>query len=276
MRWSPGHPKRPRVIDAKGSVVVEQRDARPYQGNRVAVIAHYSTCAKASKSLNALARGLLEADYRVVVSSGAPVPEPLSFEDGVQGRLTVLRKPNIGYDFGSWAMAQAWDPSIQRAKHVILTNDSLVGPFAPLREMLGRFEASKADVYGMTSTTQFGPHLQSYFLGFNDAVLSEPALSRFWRSIRHERDKEVVIHRNEIGLGQLLRRKGFSQDAAFPYWRVVDKGLNPTILGWQRLLEIGFPFVKRQILRTPEVAPNADQVPNVVRRLYGAEVREWL
>ena len=266
---------RPKVIDATGAVVVEQRDARPYSSDRVAVIAHYSTSPRASKSLNALARGLLDADYRVVVSSGAPVPEPLSFEDGVQGRLTVLRKPNIGYDFGSWAMAQAWDPSIPRAKHVILANDSLVGPFAPLREMLSGFEASKADVYGMTSTTQLGPHLQSYFLGFNDGVLSEGALWRFWRGIRDERDKDVVILRNEIGLGRLLRREGFSQDSAFPYWRVVEAGLNPTIRGWHRLLELGFPFVKRQILRTPEVAPNGDQVPNVVRRLYGAEVKEW-
>jgi lipopolysaccharide biosynthesis protein len=190
--------------------------------------------------------------------------------------VTVLRKPNVGYDFGSWAVAQAWEPSIRDARHVILVNDSLVGPFGDLVDVMSRYEASRADVFGLTNTTQFGPHLQSYFLGFNGGVLADPPLAEFWLGVRDERDKTRVIHRNEIGLGRLLRREGYSQDAAFPYWKVVQDGLNPTVRGWRGLLELGFPFLKREILRTPEVAPGGDQAPDVVRRMFGVEVKDWL
>lgn len=223
-----------------------------------------------------LARSFVDREYRVVVCSAAPFPGRLRLPDDLAERVTVLRKPNVGYDFGSWAVAQAWEPSIRQARHVVLVNDSLVGPFGDLGDVISHCEASHADVVGLTNTTQFGPHLQSYFLAFNHGVLADPSLAAFWLGVRHERDKTSVIHRYEIGLGRLLRREGFSQDAAFPYWKVVQDGLNPTIRGWRGLLEVGFPFLKREILRTPEVAPGGDQAPDVVRRLFGVDVKDWL
>lgn len=40
---------------------------------------------------------------------------------------------------------------------------------------------------------------------------------------------------------------------------------------------MGFPFVKREILLRPApVMTDADQVEDVVRSTFGADVREWL
>jgi len=256
-------------------LVVEHRSDAGDE-DRVAVIAHWSTAAQLSRSMSELARSFVDREYRVVLCSASPVPGRLKLPDDLAERVTVLRKPNLGYDFGSWAVAQAWEPSIRQARHVVLVNDSLVGPFGDLGDVISHCEASRADVIGLTNTTQFGPHLQSYFLAFNRGVLADPSLVAFWLGVRHERDKTSVIHRYEIGLGKLLRREGFSQDAAFPYWKVVQDGLNPTIRGWRGLLEEGFPFLKREVLRTPEVAPGGDQAPDVVRRLFGVDVKDWL
>jgi lipopolysaccharide biosynthesis protein len=131
-------------------------------------------------------------------------------------------------------------------------------------------------VYGLTDTTQFGYHVQSYFLGFTNGVLQERPLRRFWMGIRQENSKQETIQRNEIGFSRLLRREGYASEAAFSYRQVGNPGENPTIVGWEKLLELGFPFVKREIVRTPRVAPNGDLVAGVVRAKFGAEIEEWL
>jgi lipopolysaccharide biosynthesis protein len=131
-------------------------------------------------------------------------------------------------------------------------------------------------VYGLTDTKQFGYHLHSYFLGFTHGVLEEKPLRRFWMGIRQENSKQETITRNEIGFSRLLRREGYSSQAAFPCRQVVKPGENPTIRGWEKLLELGFPFVKREIVRTPWVAPNGDLVAGLVRRKFGVDIEEWL
>jgi lipopolysaccharide biosynthesis protein len=219
---------------------------------------------------------LLRAGYRVVVSSSCQSPSELIFDESVRDRVTVLRRPNVGYDFGSWASGLAWDIDISRARQVVFLNDSLVGPFSSLDRVLTGFHESKADVYGLTDTTQFGYHLQSYFLGFTNGVLAEKSLMRFWMGIRHETSKDETIQRNEIGFSHLLRREGYSSEAAFPCGQVVKPGENPTIRGWRTLLELGFPFVKREIVRTPWVAPDGDLVAGVVRRRFDVDIEEWL
>ena len=257
-------------------VRVERAPRDESSTDRVAVIAQFSQQPRISRSLNAMIAELLGSGYRVVVSSACQSPSELIFDESVRDRVTVLRRPNVGYDFGSWACGLAWDLDISRAGHVAFLNDSLVGPFSPLDEVLTGFHESRADVYGLTDTTQFGYHLQSYFLGFTHGVLKEKPLRRFWMGIREENSKQETITRNEIGFSRLLRREGYSSEAAFPCRQVVKPGENPTIVGWEKLLELGFPFVKREIVRTPWVAPNGDLVAGVVRRKFGVDIEEWL
>jgi hypothetical protein len=264
------------VRSVMAEVRVERAPAGESASDRVAVVAQFSTQHRISRSLNTLIAELLAAGYRVVVSSSCESPQELVFDESVRDRVTVLRKPNVGYDFGSWACALAWDATIPEAGTVVLLNDSLAGPFSTLAMVLDGFHESGADVYGLTDTAQFSHHLQSYFLGFKGGVLQEQALRRFWTGIGHETDKHRIIKRNEIGLSRLLRQEGFVSEAAFPYCWSVDAGENPTIRGWQKLLELGFPFVKRQIVSTPQVAPRGDHVAGVLRRKFGIEIEEWL
>jgi lipopolysaccharide biosynthesis protein len=189
--------------------------------------------------------------------------------------LTVLRKPNIGYDFGSWSIALDMIPQIVSAERVLLVNDSMVGPFTSLDPILAMFDTTRADVWALTDTKQFGHHLQSYFLGFRHGVLADRPLQAFWASIRQHADKMRIILDYEVGLGRLLRAEGYSTDAAFSNELVVRAGQNPVILGWKRLLELGFPFVKRELLHRPHVAPAGATVPLLVKEMFGVDVAEW-
>lgn len=250
------------------------------EGARVAVVAHWSPGPVVTRSVRTLVGELQRHGYRVVVASSCEAPAELVW-DGVGGEvdlgeLTVIRKPNVGYDFGTWSVALELVPAASAAERTILANDSMAGPFASLGPILEGFDRTQADVWGLTDTMQFGSHLQSYFLGFREGVLADRALQRFWAGIRHWHDKHDVIMRNELGLSRLLRAEGYVWAPEYSHELVVPSGLNPVIKGWKRLLDLGFPFVKRELLRDPSVGPAAHTVPAVLRRRFGVDVAEWV
>jgi lipopolysaccharide biosynthesis protein len=246
------------------------------RADRVAVLAHWDPDARVRRSPQMLTQALIQAGYLTFLVSTAVGDSPLAWIDGRPGGVTVLRRPNLGYDFGSWATALELLPAISRASWVLLVNDSLVGPFGPIDHLLDRFHRSHADVWGMTDTEQLGHHLQCYCLGFRNGCLNHPELSAFWRGIRVEASRDDVIHRYEVGLSRVLRHAKLSTEAAIEGWRAVDGDDNPTIIGWRRLLDLGFPFVKRQVLLDPSVCRDGHEAPAELRRRFGIDISDWL
>lgn len=240
------------------------------------MVAQWSAQPRLSRSLCRLVEELRAADFDVVLVSACEDERPLDWPTGRPDRVQVIRKDNIGYDFGSWSLALQMRPRIALADHVLLTNDSMVGPFRPLGPLLTQFIATQADVWGLTDSTQFGRHLQSYFLGFRHGALTAPVLTRFWAGLRIEPSKADLIQRAEVGLSRILQREGYSLKAAFPYQRIAPDGENPTIRQWERLLDRGFPFVKREVIRSPEVAAEGERAPEVILNRFGERVEEWL
>ncbi len=269
---------RPRVLDAvDGLVTVEQAGDDVTGSRRVAVVAHFSVEARVTRSFDRLLAELLAAGYSVIVSSSCTAASPLSWPSGSPpAGVTILRKPNVGYDFGSWTVGFARFPQLADAEHVLVVNDSMIGPFTSLGPFIESFEASRADVWGLSSNYQFGFHLQSFFMGFHREAFSSPVVRRFWADIRVEPTKDEVIRRYELGLSRLLRSEGFILDAQFDAARVVAPEFNPNILGWHRLLMLGYPFVKRELLTDPSVASDAHRLPAVIQDMFGEDVREWL
>ncbi|MBK8469007.1 MAG: rhamnan synthesis F family protein [Candidatus Phosphoribacter sp.] len=267
----------PNLVESLRRQVVLERASRQNAGSgKAALIAHYATTARASRSVNALVRSLLEHDYSVTLVSSSPVRSALDFDPYAAGGLTVLRKPNLGYDFGSWAVGLAMTKGISGQDTVLLANDSMVGPFWDLAAILTALETSSADVFALTDSDQFSYHPQSYFVGYRRGVLAEPALKRFWTGVEHHDDKNTVIGRGELAQGRLLRASGFSVTAYVGSRRVVEPGVNPVIHGWRRLLELGVPFVKRQLLTEPWVAGDAHEIPAYLKGHHDVDVKEWL
>ncbi len=276
MNLKNSHGQRVRTL-VRDRVHLERGSPALVRHARVAIVAHWSATARTTRSVCTLVAELQSCGYRVVVSSACEAPEALVWESIVDvDDLVVIRKPNVGYDFGSWSVALGLLPDAAAAERTILVNDSMAGPFTSLRPLLERFDATPADVWGLTDTQQFGRHLQSYFLGFTDGILTEPPLRRFWARVSHERSKWGVILRNELGLGRLLFEEGYIQTPAWPHESVVRPGQNPVIQGWNRLLEQGFPFVKREILRDPSLAPAGRTAPAVLAQLFGVDVMTWV
>jgi lipopolysaccharide biosynthesis protein len=269
---------RPLVLDGQQNTTVEVDGCdldRPL--SRVAILAHWATTSALSHSMCTLVGQLRASDYDIVVVSTAEVAGPLDWHGrSIPDRVSVLRRPNVGYDFGSWATALDRYPQIARAEKVLLINDSLVGPFQPIGPLLESFHGTRSSVWGVTESSQSGRHLQSYALGFSAATLTDPEVQRFWRCVRDEVSKPALIWRNEIGLSRLLLRRGLSIEAAFSPEDVGSPELNPSINGWRRLLDLGFPFVKRELLTNPSVAADALEVPEELKNRYDVDVADWL
>ncbi len=267
---------RPRVLDGPGANLrVESGDVGLLAAaTKVAVVAQYSADGRVGRSLTEYLRQFVANGYTPLVVSTAPaelvwtVPPP----EGV----VVTRRENLGYDFGSWTVGLDRFPEVTRLEHVVLTNDSMVGPFAPIDDLLADYESTGADVWTLTDSWQIAHHFQSYFVGFRRGILAEPALRDFFANVRVEPTKMDVVMRYELGLSRACVAGGYAPTARFRSHDVTQDAVNPTLGAWRTLLQRGFPFVKRTLVTDPSTGPGGDRIGEVVRAMYRQEIDEWL
>lgn len=248
----------------------------PHGVTKAALVAQFSTTAKLSKSTSELVRELNRNGYFVVLSAACPDPSPLEWHGETPSDVAILRKPNIGYDFGSWAVALAEEPKLLTVDHLLIVNDSMLGPFWSLKSVIQGFESSFGEAWGLTRTHQFEPHVQSFFMGFHKPVVSSPVFHDFWGQVRVEPDKGSVIRRYELGLARLLFVEGFVTTAHIDGAVAAGFGENPSLLGWRKLLELDVPLIKRELIAHPQLFVHGDRIPGILEREFQIDITEWL
>jgi hypothetical protein len=248
----------------------------------VAVLAHWSTDAEPSRSVVTMLQELAAGGFETVLVSAADAVGPLSrvctwVPDApcLPVATMVLRRANVGYDFGSWAAVLSAFPGVRRARRVLLVNDSLIGPFSSLAPILADFEAGPTPVWGLSGSLQHRPHMQSFFMGYRDGVLDSAPLRAFWTDIRVESRKAKTVRYDELGLSEAL-------DEARIAWRTMFEPVpggpqNPTIEDWPGMLRAGFPFVKSEALVAPTTwVAEAEGLASALRRELGEDPAAWL
>jgi hypothetical protein len=202
----------------------------------------------------------------VQTTNSTPAPDAYSeIEPLCRG---IMTRPNVGYDFVSWRTGIETCPDLAEYEHLVLTNDSVLGPFRDLAPLVSRMRLEPALLWGMTDCSERGmPHLQSYFLLASREIFSRDFFFEFWRSVVPAKSKGEIIDRFEIGFSQRAVAHGIQLRAIFPSAdvrrRALNKGtkfqyqhelqraeLNPTLFAWDILVEeMGFPFIKTELLR---------------------------
>lgn len=250
--------------------------ASPALPEKVAIVAAWSHAPAQSLSLSRYLQELHEAGFWLLVVSTADFAEPLQWPHGIPASAVVLRRENSGYDFGSWAAVLHALPQIRRTDTVLLTNDSLVGPFWSLRPIFQDLAQSRADVVGLTDSTQLDHTLQSYFLAFKHGVLAEPPWRRFFANIRPQATKMGVVYRYEAAIVAKCRREGYAWEAQYPARALRAGKANPSLVWWRELLQAGTPFVKRTLFTEPKLAAEGEAARRFLAEEYGIAVEEWL
>jgi len=201
----------------------------------------------------------------------------------------IILRNNIGYDFGAARDAlRVLNLPRANTEFVVLANDSVYGPLQPLGPILDRIDFGQADLWGATDNWQHRYHLQSYFLVAGRRALESAAWKRFWGDMRLVQSRDYVIQRYEIGMTAAMLRGGVRCAAIWDYRTllrqippadqradldviasadpaedmrrghlarirnniVAHTPMNPTGELWRQLLLAGFPFIKRELLRS--------------------------
>jgi lipopolysaccharide biosynthesis protein len=269
----------------RARVVLRQRTWRKFDPadlsrRPVCVFSHFDAAQRISPAVVHYLAGLREvSSHLIFVSTSERLPESeLDHLDGLADQAIV--RANIGYDFGSWHTGlRQFDYAA--APGLILANDSVIGPFHSLADVMGGMQPRGFDMWGMVDSYERAYHLQSYFLRIAPVMLRAGWFRRFWESMVYIPNafKYLIISCYEIGLSQ---RALFAGHKIGPVCRTRElharlsaarqlpplPSLNVSLECWEELLrDDGVPFVKKSLFANS--ADAARRLPRLRAALAG-------
>jgi len=177
-----------------------------------AVFAHFDPGGQVADHVHRYLAELSRAVDVLVVVSTSDLDARARSALSQHGRL--LMRANEGYDFASWKAGLELVGDLARLDRVVLANDSVIGPVRGLDAVLSHPPA--ADFWGMTASVEIAPHLQSWFVVYEGALLRTGLVQAFWAAVQPESHRYQVVRRYEIGQSRLMRRAGI---ATAPWFR---------------------------------------------------------
>jgi lipopolysaccharide biosynthesis protein len=216
------------------------------------LFAHFDKDDKVDDYVLHYLKHIRELNFSIVFVSTARLP--LSETDRVRSHcFDVILRENIGLDFGSWAAGLAKHRAAIDGR-LLLANDSVYGPIGSLSAAVDRLTSRPADFYGLVESIEIAPHLQSWFLLFEQGMVRHPAFSAILSRSYAAMSKRQIILQGEVNLSRRLAGAGFRYNALYRSTQasLVERCLlgNPSHFLWQELLsDEGIPFLKVDLLR---------------------------
>ncbi len=250
----------------------------------VAIFVHYDKTGIIHGFILRYLEELAKAGRRIVFVTNSP-KFPDAERAKLQGKVDqILWRHNKGYDFGAYADGIQSVPDLEELDSLLLCNDSVYGPFFPLKSIFKKMPAKQADVWALTDSWDTRYHLQSYFLLFHKAAIQNSFFTKRWKQYVHVQSKSWVIRKHEIGLTGETHKAGLRTRSLFRYRDLLaifmeqvgdasilkDDSLSPRhkeVLGqifehaehghplnashffWDQLVLSGYPFIKREVLQ---------------------------
>jgi hypothetical protein len=275
-RFSPQHPE-----------IFEASDGHVLPARSLALYLHWSPDGRISPMVRRQVRLWREAGFACVFITNANPPAE-DWNAIAENTVLRIRRANVGRDFGAWRDAAA--VALQRfgtPQELLLTNDSVLGPFLPLSPLVDAWRAGGDGFFGLTESLGGGAHLQSYaLLGRGEKAVGE--MLGHLAGLKDTRSKWQLVQRGEIGLTQRMLRAGvpcwalFGQEslAAFadaptrariaPRYSSAEAfarvPFNPCHHLWRELVKgMGYPYLKTELIRrNPGKLPSVENWREVV------------
>jgi hypothetical protein len=193
-------------------------------GPKIVLFMHFDGRGNLRPQLLDYIRAFKATGRDIVFVSNAGRLKPDVFENLQAECAAIIVRRNVGYDFGAWRDAiDLLGLPRGDTQEVILANDSVFGPIAPLADPLRRIDYDKADVWGLTESWQLRYHLQSFFLAFGPTALHAKAWRKFWDSVKPVPVKSFVVHAYEVGVTQAMLRGGLRCAAVWDYETLIKR-----------------------------------------------------
>lgn len=133
----------------------------------------------------------------------------------------IFFRENIGFDAGGFRDAICnyigWD-LIETYDEILLVNDSLFGPFCPMRDIFDDMEQKECDFWGLSTCKiclgrddqVFTPeHIQSFFILFRSSLLHSTLFRDFWESMPYYHAYWDVVKKYEIHITDYFHKAGY-------------------------------------------------------------------
>jgi hypothetical protein len=236
---------------------------------KAAIVAHYDPQGIWRDNFLSMLEVLARVAGRiVVVTTSARIGDlPVSLP-----MVELVRRPNVGYDFYSYRVGYSRLEQERLPDGLYIVNSSLVlldaERFHGLLVDLGGEERGAA-LRAVTSSNQFGWHLQSYLLYADLGRLPPGWLAGFLNQVEPQNTKLDTILRNEIGFGRRIEEDGIAAEALFAPQASLQTELERAGVAWSDAnwthwagvdLAQRWGFAKGELLRNNPHARDLDAV----------------
>jgi lipopolysaccharide biosynthesis protein len=267
----------------RNSKEIELTDLEICSGSSIAIFVHWSKDDVISKHdidlINSLA---LEFEKVLVVrnlnkSDNNSNTSTLDFRKNV----SFLHRANVGYDFGAYKAGLNFvRPVSSSLNEILLMNNSVYKLKVSLAPLMKKVRDSNFDVTAITNSLEDQNHLQSYFLHLNRNVIDNSDFWDWFENLNPSDNKRETVDQLEVPFAQKIESFGLTTGALWDFDQVLnfyfspsaswlltdfrlDEGwirsialllrgevVNPTHYMWAHLLELGCPFLKKDLLRS--------------------------
>ena len=267
--------------------ILESSNGHAPSTHSLALYLHWSPDGRISGMVRRQVRLWREAGFACVFITNA-IPPAADWDAIAADSVLRIRRANVGRDFGAWRDAAAI--ALQRfgtPQELLLTNDSVLGPFLSLSPLVDAWRVGGDGFFGFTESLGGGGHMQSYaLLSRGEGAVSE--MLGHLAGMKDGRSKWQLVQRGEIGLTQRMLRAGVPCWALFGQERLAALAnaetrmriapryssveafarvpFNPSHHLWRELVEgMGYPYLKTELIRrNPGKLPGVESWREVV------------
>jgi len=146
--------------------------------------------------------------------------------------IKILRRENIGYDFGGWSEALLTNDFYKKYDNFIFVNSSVIGPFLPSISTLKWTDiflnglTGETRLFGATINTLRQPldksHLQSYIFCMNKETLEYLIQCKIFSLANHAKTMLEAIFNKEVMMSRKIIENDWNIGSLLPYYKGVD------------------------------------------------------
>jgi len=150
----------------------------------------------------------------------------------VPSYVRVLRRDNIGYDFGGWSDGLLTDELYKGYSSFIFVNSSVIGPFMRPGEKRRWTDlyleglVGNVKLFGSTINTCMRPithsHVQSYIFALGRTTLDYLIDCGIFSMTDYVETFDDAIHKREIAMSRRVIEKGWNIGSLLRYYKGVD------------------------------------------------------
>lgn len=259
----------------------------PRSSQEICIFVHYDSSDDVQECVLDYLDALIAQNVCILFMTNSSQLRPEAMEKLKHRIWRLILTENRSYDWGLYYLGVTMIQKQYPNQPIILANDSvlLLGSLTPLFNFA---RSGKKLISGAIDCPMHSWHMQSFFHYCSSEATQSNAWRIFWDKFRPHKDKWFVINSHEFGFCRWLTSQDISMGSPWLYSDVVkvpplshaspwrnyiletQSPANPTVELWDTLIEQGFPFLKRSLLKPGGSANFSENLPhlaNVISRL---------